>query len=53
MIADIHKPDISTLVRRGHFYFGWTQVPGEVDNPYSPSLSLLMEGYPACEIWSL
>ena len=23
MIADIHKPDISTLVRRGHFYFGW------------------------------
>jgi len=26
MIVDIHKPDISTLVRRGHFYFGWTQA---------------------------
>src|SRR5262245_15926426 len=25
MIASIHKPDISTLVTRGHFYFGWTQ----------------------------
>ncbi len=26
MIPDIHKPDISTLVRRGHFYFGWTKA---------------------------
>jgi hypothetical protein len=24
MIADIHKPDISTLLTTGHFYFGWT-----------------------------
>jgi hypothetical protein len=24
MIVDIHKPDISTLVTTGHFYFGWT-----------------------------
>ena len=26
MIADIHKPDISTLVTRGHFYFGKKQT---------------------------
>ena len=26
MIVDIHKPDTSTLVTTGHFYFGWTQV---------------------------
>jgi hypothetical protein len=25
MIADIYKPDTSTLVTTGHFYFGWTQ----------------------------
>ena len=24
MIVDIHKPDTSTLVTTGHFYFGWT-----------------------------
>jgi len=24
MITDLHKPDISTLVTIGHFYFGWT-----------------------------
>src|SRR5262245_28307947 len=26
MITSIHKPDISTLVTRGHFYFGWTSA---------------------------
>jgi hypothetical protein len=29
MIADIHKPDISTLLTTGHFYFGWTVVPSQ------------------------
>ena len=24
MTIDIHKPDTSTLVTTGHFYFGWT-----------------------------
>src|SRR4029434_2607927 len=36
MIADIHKPDISTLLTRGHFYFGWTLIPQKVDNLGSP-----------------
>lgn len=26
MISEIQQPDISTLVTRGHFYFGWTAV---------------------------
>jgi len=26
MIVDIHKPDTSTLVTTGHFYFGWTEL---------------------------
>jgi hypothetical protein len=31
MTVDIHKPDTSTLVTTGHFYFGWTVVAGTVD----------------------
>ena len=30
MIVDIHKPDTSTLVTTGHFYFGWTLEQGRV-----------------------
>jgi hypothetical protein len=30
MIADIHKPDISTLVTGGHFYFGWTNPKAQM-----------------------
>jgi hypothetical protein len=31
MIADIHKPDISTLLTTGHFYFGWTRKEEKID----------------------
>jgi hypothetical protein len=31
MIVDIHKPDTSTLVTRGHFYFGWTESEEKID----------------------
>jgi len=44
MIVDIHKPDISTLVRRGHFYFGWTGCEAIVaEGPhcaYTPAMTL-------------
>jgi hypothetical protein len=30
MIVAIHKPDTSTLVTRGHFYFGWTRLIEEL-----------------------
>jgi len=26
MIPESYKPDISNLVRSGHFYFGWTEA---------------------------
>ena len=26
MKPESYKPDISNLVRNGHFYFGWTQI---------------------------
>jgi hypothetical protein len=32
MIADIYNPDISTLLTRGHFYFGWTAVDAGIDS---------------------
>ena len=32
MIVDIHKPDTSTLVTTGHFYFGWTNSPARIAN---------------------
>ena len=33
MIVDIHKPDTSTLVTTGHFYFGWTVPFGGIASP--------------------
>jgi len=35
MIVDIHKPDTSTLVTTGHFYFGWTSRPNTLDKDVS------------------
>jgi hypothetical protein len=36
MIADIHRPDISTLLSE-HFYFGWTENARCIDRaPYNP-----------------
>ena len=32
MIPESDKPDISNLVRSGHFYFGWTQLKDRLDN---------------------
>ena len=31
MTIDIHKPDTSTLVTTGHFYFGWTESEEKID----------------------
>ena len=39
MSVDIHKPDTSTLVTTGHFYFGWTLGLHRIDMPFAIRLN--------------
>jgi hypothetical protein len=46
MIADIHKPDISTLVTTGHFYFGWTSKKQAVDEFFTAVVAWVPHSLP-------
>ena len=34
-LTTVSKPDISTLLRIGHFYFALTKAEKRLDNPYA------------------